>query len=97
MAPGRRYKCLFGAEGEEVLGAFDGFLEAAEEELEVVATLDEINVGSVDDQEVGGSVAEEKVFVGAGDFLDVFGAMWDSSREAFLAMRARRTSGLAWR
>ena len=76
MAPlkGRRYKCLFCAEGEEVLGAFDGLLEATKEELEVVATLDEIDVGSVDDQEVGGSVAEEKVFVGAGDFLDVFGS-----------------------
>src|SRR5260370_42277838 len=70
---GRRYKCLFGTEGKEVLGAFDGFLEAAKEELEVVAALDEVDVRSVDDQEVGGGVAEEKVFVGAGDFLDVFG------------------------
>jgi len=79
------------------LGAFDGFLEAAKEELEVLAAFDEVDVGGVDDQEVGGGVAEEKMFVGAGDFVDVFGAMWDSSREAFLAMRARRTSGLAWR
>src|SRR5260370_28268530 len=70
---GRRYKCLFGAEREEVLGAFDGFLEAAKEELEVLAALDEVDVGGVNDQEVGGGVAEEKVFVGAGDFLDVFG------------------------
>jgi len=62
-----------GAEGEEVLGAFDGFLEALEEELEVFAALDEIDVGGVDDQEVGGGVAEEEMFVGAGDFLDVFG------------------------
>jgi len=64
---------LFGAEGEEVLGAFDGFLEAAEKELEVVAALDEVDVGGVDDQKVGGGVAEEEMFVGAGDFLDVFG------------------------
>src|SRR5260370_40967611 len=70
---GRRYKCLVGTEGEEVLGAFDGFLEAAKEELEVVAALDEVDVGGVDDQEVGGGVAEEEMFVGAGDFLDVFG------------------------
>src|SRR6266851_344273 len=36
---------LFGcAEGEEVLGAFDGFLEAAQEKLEVFAALDEVNV-----------------------------------------------------
>src|SRR5712692_7000215 len=64
---------LFCAEGEEILGAFDGILEAAEEELEVVAALDEVDVGGVDDQEVGGGVAEEEMFVGAGDFLDVFG------------------------
>src|SRR6266852_2428996 len=64
---------LFGAEREEVLGAFDGILEAAEELLEVFAAFDEIDVGGVDDQEVGGGVAEEEMFVGAGDFLDVFG------------------------
>ncbi len=63
------------------MGAFDGFLETLEEELEVFAALDEIDVGGVDDQEVGGGVAEEEMFVGAGDFLDVFGG----------------TSGLAWR
>src|SRR5260370_1046493 len=68
------YDLLLGsAEGEEVLGAFDGFLEAAQEELEVLAALDEVDVGGVDDQEVGGGVAEKEVFVGAGDFLDVFG------------------------
>jgi len=55
------------------LGAFDGILEAAEELLEVFAALDEIDVGGVDDQEVGGGVAEEEMFVSAGDFLDVFG------------------------
>ena len=54
------------------MGAFDGFLETLEEELEVFAALDEIDVGGVDDQEVGGGVAEEEMFVGAGDFLDVF-------------------------
>ncbi len=55
------------------MGAFDGILEAAEELLEVFAALDEIDVGGVDDQEVGGGVAEEEMFVSAGDFLDVFG------------------------
>ncbi len=55
------------------MGAFDGFLEAAKEELEVLAAFDEVDVGGVDDQEVGGGVAEEKMFVGAGDFVDVFG------------------------
>ncbi len=64
-------KLLGRAEGEEVLGAFDGLLEAAEKLLEVVAALDEIDVRGIDDQEVGGGVAEEEVFVGAGDFLDV--------------------------
>src|ERR1700687_2080785 len=66
-------KQLFRAEGEEILGAFDGLLEAAEEELEVFAALDEVNVGGVDDQEVGGGVAEKEMLVGAGDFLDVYG------------------------
>jgi hypothetical protein len=55
------------------LGAFDGFLEALEEELEVFTALDEVDVGGVDDEEVRGGVAEEEMFVGAGDFLDVFG------------------------
>ena len=55
------------------MGAFNGFLEALEEELEVFAALDEVDVGSIDDQEIGGGVAEEEMFVGAGDFLDVFG------------------------
>jgi len=33
-----------GAEGKEVLGALDGFLEATKQKLEVFAALDEINV-----------------------------------------------------
>jgi hypothetical protein len=41
------------------LGAFDGFLEALEEELEVFAALDEIDVGCVDDEEVGGCYKSE--------------------------------------
>src|SRR5438876_11250654 len=65
-------RLLGGAEREEVLGAFDGFLESLEEELEVVAALDEIDVGGVDDQKVGGGVAKKEMFVGAGDFGDVF-------------------------
>jgi hypothetical protein len=63
-----------GAEGEEILGAFDGFLEAAEKLLEIVAALDEVDVRGVDDEEVGGGVAEKEMFVGVGDFLDVFGS-----------------------
>src|ERR1700721_2778285 len=66
-------KLFGGAEGEEVLSAFDGVLEATEELLEVFAALDKVDVGSVDDEEVAGSVAEEEVFVGGGDFFDVFG------------------------
>jgi hypothetical protein len=65
-------KLFGGAEGQEVLRAFDGVLEAAEELLEVFAALDEIDVGGVDDEEVGGGVAEEEVFVGVGYFFDVF-------------------------
>jgi hypothetical protein len=55
------------------LGAFDRVLEAAEELLEVFAALDEVDVGGVDDEEVGGGVAEEEVFISGGDFFDVFG------------------------
>src|SRR6266436_5812114 len=91
---GRPYKCLFGAEGEEVLGAFDGFLEAAKEELEVVAALDEVNVRSVDDQEVGGGVAEEKVFISAGDFLDVFGGDLGLVARSFLGDAGAEDFGL---
>jgi len=53
------------------LGAFDGFLEAAEELLEVVAALDEVDLGGVDHQEIGRSVAKEEVLIGAGNFFDV--------------------------
>jgi len=48
-----------GAEGEEILGALDGVLEAAEELLEVGAAFYEVDFGSVDYEEVGGGVAEE--------------------------------------
>src|SRR6266699_2512714 len=61
-----------GTEGEEVLGSFDRLLEAVQEKLKVFAALDEVNVRRVDDQEVRGRVAEEEMFVGARDFLDVF-------------------------
>src|SRR6266496_171915 len=59
---------LRGAEGEEVLGAFDRLLEAVQEKLEVFTALDEITVRGVDDQEIGSSVAKEEMFVGARDF-----------------------------
>ena len=36
-----------GTEGKEILGAFDRFLEAAEELLEVFAAFDEVDVGGV--------------------------------------------------
>jgi len=66
----------YSAPREEILGAFDGLLQAAEEELKVFAALDEVDVRGVDDEEVGGALAEKEMFVGAGEFLDVFGAMW---------------------
>src|SRR5260370_40207609 len=75
---GRRYisqpiASLRRAEGEEILGAFDGLLEPLEEELEVVIALDEVDVGGVDDEKIGSGVAEEEMFVGAGELLNVFG------------------------
>jgi hypothetical protein len=36
-----------GAEGQEVLRAFDGFLQAAKELLEVFAAFDEVDVGGI--------------------------------------------------
>src|SRR5258708_40315964 len=56
---------------KEVLGAFHGVLQAAEELLQVGAAFYEVDFGGVDYKEVGGGVAEEEMFVGAGDFLDV--------------------------
>ena len=55
------------------MGAFDRLLKALEEELEVFAALDEVDLRGVDDQQVGGGIAEEEMFVAAGDLLDVFG------------------------
>jgi hypothetical protein len=43
------WRLLGGAEGQEVLGAFDGILEAAEELLKVGAALDEVDLRGVDD------------------------------------------------
>ncbi len=39
--------------------------------LKVIAAFDEIDFGSVDDEEVGAFIAEEEMFVRAGDFFDV--------------------------
>jgi len=38
---------LGGAEGQEILGTFDRFLQAAEELLEVFAAFDKVDVGRV--------------------------------------------------
>lgn len=55
------------------MSAFDGLLKALEQKLEVLAALDEVDVGSVDDEKVGGGVTEKEVFVGVSDLLDVLG------------------------
>jgi hypothetical protein len=54
------------------LSALNGLLKAAEKLLEIVIALNKIDFRSVDHQEIGGGVTEEKMFVGAGDFLNVF-------------------------
>lgn len=59
-------------ERQKILRALDGLLETAEELLEVIVSFDEIDFGSVDDQEIGAFVAEKEMFVGPGDFLDIF-------------------------
>src|SRR5260370_27139046 len=61
------------SEGKEILCPFDGVLEAAEELLEIGVAIDEVNVRSIDDQQIGSRVAEEKVFVGAHDRFEIFG------------------------
>ena len=67
-------RMLFGgAEGEEVLGAFDGFLEAAQQLLQIFAAFDEVYVGGIYHEQVRRFVAKEEVFVCAGDFFDVVG------------------------
>jgi hypothetical protein len=60
------------AEREEVLGAFDGLADAAEEDLEVFAVFDEVDVGGVDHEEIAGRVVEEEMFVGFCDLFEVF-------------------------
>ena len=66
-------KSVRAAEWQEILRAFDRFLKAAEKLLQIFAAFDEIDFGSVDDQQVGTLIAKEKMFVGARDFLDVIG------------------------
>jgi len=60
-------------EGKEILCALDGFLKATEKLLQVFAAFDKIDFGGVDDQKIGACIAEEKMFVGARDLLDVVG------------------------
>src|SRR5438094_6786231 len=64
-------KLLRAAERQEILRALDRILQAAQELLEIGAALDEVDLRSVDHQQVGSGVAEEKMFVGSRDFLDV--------------------------
>src|SRR5258707_14362563 len=64
-------RSLGGSQWQEILRAFYGILQAAEELLQVGAAFYEVDFGGVDYEEVGGGVAEEEMFVGAGDFLDV--------------------------
>src|SRR5208282_126553 len=64
---------LFSAERKEILSTFYGFLQPAEKLLEVFAALDEVDVRRVDDEEIGGRVAEEEVFVSVRDLFDVGG------------------------
>ena len=46
------------AEGEKVLRSFDGLTKAPEEFLKVFIALDEINFGSVYDEEIRTRIAE---------------------------------------
>ena len=49
-------------------------MQTAEKLLQIGAAFHEINVRGVDDQEIGGGIPKEEMFVSAGDFLNVFGS-----------------------
>jgi len=59
------------AEGEEILRALHGLLDAAEEGLKVLVASDKVDIGSVYDKKIGGGIAEEEVFVGLGDLSHI--------------------------
>src|ERR1700716_3824221 len=60
-----------GSQRQEILRALYGILQAPQELLQIVAAFYEVDVRGVDDQQIGCGVAEEEMFVGARDFLDV--------------------------
>src|SRR3990170_1134018 len=57
---------------QEVLRALHRLLETLQELLQVRVAPDEIDFRGIDDEQIGGRVAEEKVFVGARHFFNVF-------------------------
>ena len=63
--------CRLAGRGQEVLRTLDGFADPAEQELEVFAALDEVELGGVDDQKITGGVVEEEMFVGLDDLFHV--------------------------
>src|SRR5208282_1293510 len=66
-----RKRLVGGAERQEILCAFDRFLQAAEKLLQILAAFHEIDFGGVNHQEVCTFIAKEEMLVGAGDFLEV--------------------------
>ena len=61
----RGFHLLGCAQWEEVLRALDRLLQAAQELLEVVVALDEIDFRGIDDEQVRRGIAEEEMLVGA--------------------------------
>ena len=59
------------AERKEILRALDGLADPAQQDLEVFAALDEVDLGGVDDQQIAGGVVEEEMFVGLDDLFHV--------------------------
>ncbi len=82
------------AEGKEILGAFDGFLQAAKKLLQVFVFFHEIDFGGFNDEEIRAFIAEEEMFVGAGHFLNILGGDLTFLVSFFLSDAAEEHFGL---
>ena len=59
------------AEGQEILRAFDGLAEPAEEFLQILVALDEVDIGGVHHEQIRSRVAKEKMLVRVRDRIHV--------------------------
>src|SRR5208282_1019779 len=59
------------AKWQEILRAFDGLAEAAEEFLQILVAFDEVDIRGVDHEQIRSRVAKEEMLVGVRDSLHV--------------------------